>query len=384
MLSPPPAWIRAGHYLLAVAAGAAGWIATAADRLSSPLTPADEDLVGALLVVDLLLGVTTLALVPLRRRAPPALGVVTAAVLPFSASGVGAAAFAIGAMAARRHRGHAVTVIVVATISSIAAELALPGFSPGSVVTVVVFVAVCLAVGAYVGTRRDLMTSLYEQARTAGSERLLAAAAARDAERTRIAREMHDVLAHRISLVALHAGALTYRDDLTRDETVGTAGIIQGNARLALAELREVLGVLRSGTDEPADEAEPPQPTLTELPALVADTAEAGTTVRLDCTVPVHDLPETVSRTAFRIVQESLTNARRHAPGSPVTVALSRTGTDLAVTTANPAPPGGPRGEPGVGLIGLAERAALAGGSLTAGIEADGMFVVRARLPWPV
>jgi signal transduction histidine kinase len=90
-----------------------------------------------------------------------------------------------------------------------------------------------------------------------------------------------------------------------------------------------------------------------------------------------------VSRTAFRIVQESLTNARRHAPGSPVTIGLSRTDADLTLVIANPASDGVPGNDPGVGLVGLAERAALAGGSLTAGAGADRTFVVRARLPWP-
>lgn len=206
---------------------------------------------------------------------------------------------------------------------------------------------------------------------------------------------MHDVLAHRISLVALHAGALTYRDDLTRTETVGAAGIIQSNAHLALAELREVLGVLRTGgSNQPDGAAEQPQPTLAELPALLADVREAGSQVRLDNRVATRAVPQLLSRTAFRIVQEALTNARRHAPGAAVTIRLARadssTGLDggghLEVKISNPvAAPTQPSREsdPGVGLIGLAERAELAGGSLQAGPQPDGTFVVQARLPWP-
>lgn len=396
MLPPPPAWARAGQYALAVVAGAAGWVAGAADRLSGPLTPAAEDLVGALLVLDVLLGTATIALLPLRRRHPLPIACVAAAIVPFSASSVGATAFAVGAMATRRRRDWAVTVAVVTVTAAAAAEVVLPGFSPGGIALVLVFVGACLAAGAYLGTRRELIAALHERALTAEREQSLTAGAARDAERTRIAREMHDVLAHRISLVALHAGALTYRDDLTRAETAGAAEIIQSNAQFALAELREVLGVLRTGAggDQPGGAAEAPQPTLAELPALLADTREAGSEVRLDSTVRVHAVPQTLSRTAFRIVQEALTNARRHAPGAPVTVRLapadSSAGLDggghlvVEVSNAVVARTQPPReAGPGVGLVGLAERAELAGGSLNAGPQPDGTFLVRARLPWP-
>ncbi|GID95549.1 sensor histidine kinase [Amorphoplanes digitatis] len=399
MLPPPPTWTRIGQYALAVAAGAAGWIAHAADRLSSPLAPATEDLVGALLVVDLLLGAAMLALLPLRLRHPLAVACVSTAVAVFSASSVGATAIAVGAMATRRRREWAALVAAVAVAAGITAELVGPGFSPGTIVLLLAFVVVCLATGSYLGVRRDLVVSLHERAMTAEREQALAAGAARDAERTRIAREMHDVLAHRISLVALHAGALTYRGDLTRTETVGTAEIIQSNAQLALAELREVLGVLRAGDAAAVDSlVEPPQPTLAELPALLADAREAGSEVRLNSDVVMQDLPETLSRTAFRIVQEALTNARRHAPGAPVTVRLAhpraagagppaatgrRGHLELEVSNRAPATPAPRVAPPGVGLAGLAERAEMAGGTLTAGQRPDGMFLVKARLPWP-
>ncbi|WP_249998488.1 sensor histidine kinase [Actinoplanes sp. M2I2] len=395
MLPPPPTWARAGQYAIAVVAGAAGWVAAAADRLSGPMTPAAEDLAGVLLILDVLVGVASLVLLPLRSRHPLTVACVTAALVPFSASSVGAAAFAVGAMATRRRRDWAVAVAVVAVVSATAAEVLFPGFSLGGIALILLFVAACLATGTYLGTRRELIAALHERALTAERERVLAAGAAREAERTRIAREMHDVLAHRISLVALHAGALTYRDDLTPGETAGTAGIIQANAQLALAELRDVLGVLRtSGGDEADDAVEQPQPTLAELPALLADTREAGSQVRLDSTVATQTVPQLVSRTAFRIVQEALTNTRRHAPGELVTVRLARAGSStggdpdghLEVQISNPvAAPAQPIRSPGpgVGLVGLAERAELAGGSLHAGPQPDGTFVVRARLPWP-
>jgi signal transduction histidine kinase len=389
MLPPPPTWTRIGQYALAVVAGAAGWIASAADRLSGPLTPPAEELVGALLLLDLVLGAAMLALLPLRRRHPLVLACVAATVLAFSASSVGAAAIAVGAMAMHRRRDWPVLVAVVTVTAGVAAEVVAPGFSAAAIGLGLVFVAACLATGAHLGVRRDLVVALDERARTAERERVLAAGAAREAERTRIAREMHDVLAHRISLVALHAGALTYRADLTPAETAGTAATIQSNAQLALAELREVLGVLRApGSAAVADLVEPPQPTLAELPALLADAREAGSQVRLESDVAARAVPETVSRTAFRIVQEALTNARRHAPGAPVTVRLARVpatdgGVELELEVGNPASPVPGSVLGGVGLVGLAERAESAGGTFCAGPDPDGDFVVRARLPWP-
>ncbi|GIF42926.1 sensor histidine kinase [Actinoplanes xinjiangensis] len=394
MLPPPPAWATAGQYALAVVAGVAGWLAGAADRLSGPLTPAAAELVGALLVLDVLIGTALLAVLPLRHRHPLPVACVAAAVLPFSASSVGAAAFAVGATATRRRRDWAVTVAVVAVVGATGAEVLYPGFSLDGIALILLFVVACLATGTYLGTRRELIAALHERAVTAERERVLAAGAAREAERTRIAREMHDVLAHRISLVALHAGALTYREDLTRIETVDAAVIIQSNAHLALAELREVLGVLRTSGDPADGAAEQPQPTLAELPALLADVREAGSLVRLDNTVAAPVVPQLLSRTAFRIVQEALTNARRHAPGAAVTIRLARAdsstgendGGHLEVKISNsvtaPTQPS-PEPDPGVGLIGLAERAELAGGSLQAGPQPDGTFVVQARLPWP-
>ena len=160
-------------------------------------------------------------------------------------------------MATWRRRAWVVVVGAVALGSSILSELYYRTAFPGpptdryvmlfSVLIGVTAFAAVVATGYYIGTRRELVASLQEQVATADREAAQASERARDAERTRIAREMHDVLAHRISLVALHAGALAYRDDLTREETRETAQTIQANAQLALSELRQVLGVLRAG-----------------------------------------------------------------------------------------------------------------------------------------
>ncbi|MFD4668893.1 sensor histidine kinase [Lentzea sp. NPDC058450] len=390
MPEPLRVWSRAWRHLLAAGVGVVAWCAQTAVVLAGPLTAAQQDVVGAALVLDLAVGVVALALLPLRRRHPLLVACLAGAACVVSVAALGATALAVVSIAARRR-----LVVVAAAVflaGSVVSEfLYRPrfllteagGFEPvGSVVLSGAFFAAAVVVGRYVATRRALVLSLNERAVTAEREQALAAQVARDAERNRIAREMHDVLAHRISMVALHAGALTYRDDLDRGQTAEVAHTIGENARLALAELREVLGVLR--TDGTAG-VEPPQPTLAQLPALLADAREAGSAVRLDSgEVLGLECSETLSRTAFRIVQEALTNARRHAPGEPVVVRLAGVaGGVLEVEVSNPLGDGPDVvSSPGVGLLGLAERAALVGGTFAHGARPDGSFVVTARLPW--
>ncbi|KQY46350.1 sensor histidine kinase [Cellulomonas sp. Root137] len=385
-------WSSVWRYLVAAGVGLAAWGVTAAEHFSvSPA--AAENVAGTLVVVDLALGVMTTCLLALRRRYPLAVALLTLLATTVSSASVGAATISLVSMATWRRRRWVIAAGVVALVTGLVSELFYRAAFPdrdnsgylvlvGFLVSVTYFAAV-VATGYYIGTRRELVSSLREQVATAERERELAMERSRDAERTRIAREMHDVLAHRISLVALHAGALAYRDDLTREETRETAQTIQSNAQLALSELRQVLGVLRAGAG--AEGIEPPQPTLAELPALLADAREAGSDVDLDTTGLVEEpRPQTLSRTSFRIVQEALTNARKHAPGEPVSVRLSGgPGARLEIEVRNPvrSPPDGQRG--GVGLAGLAERAELAGGELDHGIGPDGAFVVEARLPWP-
>ncbi|WP_249714974.1 sensor histidine kinase [Rhizomonospora bruguierae] len=199
-------------------------------------------------------------------------------------------------------------------------------------------------------------------------------------ERERIAREMHDVLAHRLSLVAMHAGALAYVDDLDTPTARETARVIQRNARQALDELRVVLTRLRDGRAAP----EPPQPTLRELPVLVAEVRESGTRVRLDLNATgLADLPSQVSRSAYRIVQECLTNARKHAPDAPVEVSIADgANEDLVLTVSNPV--GGPAipdpSGAGLGLIGITERAEMLGGTITSTMEHN-QFALTVRIP---
>ncbi|MFI7430590.1 sensor histidine kinase [Micromonospora sp. NPDC049836] len=195
-------------------------------------------------------------------------------------------------------------------------------------------------------------------------------------ERTRIAREMHDVVAHHMSMIAVQAETAPYRvgpvPEAARTEFLDIAG----SAREALTELRRLLGVLRSDAD-PAATA--PQPGMADVPDLVAAAERAGMAVRLDGPPP--DAPDAVGLAAYRIVQEALANAARHAPGAAVTVRLREHDGVLAIAvrdTGGPPAPAQPTS--GHGLTGMRERARLLGGTFSAGGTADG-FAVTAELP---
>jgi signal transduction histidine kinase len=385
-------------YLLASAAGAGAWIALAASWLLFPVPPpAREEIMGAALFADMVLGVVSLAVLPMRHRFPVAVACVTTAATAVSVASIGPSLLAVVSMSSWRKRSWvAVTAAVSLTAAGLGHGLYHPAIAPGGdavegavggVVIAALMFTVAVVAGYYRGARRELLASLQDRALTAEREQTLTAHVARAAERTAIAREMHDVLAHRISLVALHAGALAFRDDLSPAQTTETATIIHSNSQLALTELREVLGVLRAGHADGVVEL--PQPTLGELPALFADAREAGAVVDFDAADlrgTLADVPETASRTLFRIVQESLTNARKHSPGEHVAVRLAGgPGGDLAISVRNPLGDAPELDFPsaGIGLAGLSERAQLAGGILVYGPRPGGFFEVQARVPWP-
>ena len=250
----------------------------------------------------------------------------------------------------------------------------------------VALLAGAVLAGLAARSRRNELALARERAARAETEARLRAERLRSAERQSIAREMHDVLAHQISLVSLHAGALEIRPDLTAAEVARSARTIRSSAHRALEELRDILGVLRTGPPE----AEPLQPPgLAGLDQLVAECRSAGTAVALDNRLPRASVPALACRTVYRVVQEGLTNARKHAPGSPVRVRLDRTPAgDLHAHLSNPLStiPGSAVPGAGAGLAGLAERTGLAGGRLDHGIRRgpDGeiAFHLEAWLPW--
>jgi signal transduction histidine kinase len=193
---------------------------------------------------------------------------------------------------------------------------------------------------------------------------------------------MHDVLAHRLSMISLQAGALELHPALTSD-LHAAAGAIQAGAHEALNELRAVIGVLRH---DAGDEPEPPQPGLGAVRDLVADARDCGTDVCFDDRLPAAGGPPgAAGRVAYRVVQEALTNARKHAPGRPVVLVLDGgPGDGLRIEVSNPVPDDDADGSvpgSGLGLVGVAERVELAGGRLAYGTAA-GRFRLEVLLPW--
>ncbi|MDP1847090.1 MAG: histidine kinase [Solirubrobacteraceae bacterium] len=241
--------------------------------------------------------------------------------------------------------------------------------------------------GMFIRSQRELMLALRERARLAETERDLRVGQARAQERTRIAREMHDVLAHRLSLLSLHAGALEVHPDAPAEEITRAAGVVRASAHQALDDLRQVIDVLRAA--EPAGaEGQRPQPTLRDVAALVDESRAAGTAVALEQLVDDGTLPTATGRTVYRIVQEGLTNARKHAPLAAVEATISGapgTGLIAEVVSRPPLAQLGQAAIPGsgAGLIGLAERVQLAGGRLEHGHTETGDYRLWAWLPWP-
>jgi len=200
---------------------------------------------------------------------------------------------------------------------------------------------------------------------------------------------MHDVLAHRISLIALHAGGLEVRPDLPPEQIRSTAALLGATARQALEELRGVIGVLReNGTGDAAPAT--PQPTLRDIGHLVEETRAAGTAIDFHFDVEdIDDVPAALGRDAYRIVQEGLTNVAKHAGGSAARVrVIGGPGDGLRVSVRNTeavavsAPVGPALAGSGAGLLGLRERVALAGGTIALGPDGSGDFVVEAELAW--
>jgi len=337
---------------------------------------------------DIGLGLLCLVLTFWRRRYPVRIAVVTALASGISASAGGPATLALVSMATRRRWRE----IVPVTIISLAASIWLNSLNPTSTdgwlvatTAVVSIIGVTVGWGLYIGSRRELLATLRDRADRAESEQSRRVEQARTAERGRIAREMHDVLAHRISMVSMHAGALSFRTDLTPEEIRKTAGVIQENTHQALTELREVLGVLRDGPGDAVPEL--PQPSAHDIPALVSESRATGMKVDFVEGSDLDGLPESIGRTLYRIVQEGLTNARKHAPDTLVTVTVAGSpGDGVTVSIRNPLRLGDSRlktPDSGLGLIGLGERSVLSGGRLSHHITPDRVFVLHAWLPWP-
>ena len=239
----------------------------------------------------------------------------------------------------------------------------------------IIFTAVAVAVDS-IGSRLGAQRALAAQAERTEAERAQRAVLE---ERARIARELHDVVAHHMSLIAVRAETAPYRLPGLPEAARAEFGSLSEVAREALTEMRRLLGVLRN--DQPAALA--PQPQLADLPELIDAARQAGVSVELSAPSALGRVPPGVGVCAYRIVQESLSNASQHAPGAAVTVSVGHDDGAVLLRVANgPGASPGPSGHgPGHGLTGMRERVALLGGSLSAGPAPDGGFVISAVLP---
>jgi signal transduction histidine kinase len=340
-------------------------------------------------VVDIVAGVLSIVLLLAVRHSPVRIALVLSALLTVSAAATPAAGTAALWVAQRRRLPVAIGVALAGVAGHVIRAAWRPTPDRSMVLWTVVVAASYAALvgwGAQNQARRALVESLEDRARRAEEDQAHRVAEARRGERTKIAREMHDVLAHRLSLLAAYAGALEFRPDAPPDELARAAGVIRDGAHQALEELREVIGVLRDDPAEP--ESDRPQPTLSDLPRLLDEARAAGTPVRLDDRrADAGTVPDVLGRTVYRVVQEGLTNVRKHAPGQEATVLLGgRRGRNLLVVVINrtgpdTADPGRIPGS-GSGLVGLRERVQLAGGRLDAK-SGHGRFRLWAVLPWP-
>jgi signal transduction histidine kinase len=500
-------------------------------------------------VLDVVFGVLAFVALFFRRTRPTEVAVLVIALSAFSGLAAAAALAACFNASLRMKNGRGVFAVAVfgcvcAAISAVSYGKA-DGYDLSGLLVGLLLTTVAIGWGLFARAQRDLVSSLHERAARLENERRLYAEQARDAERRRIAREMHDVLAHRLSLLSVHAGALEFRPDAPPEDIASAASVVRASAHSALQELREVIGVLRepdledtrpaetpstrpatpsldtataspSRADTPPSDTEtprtvtpptagspsgaetpgavtpptagspsgaetpgavtpptaaspsgaetprpttsptavdpsgvatppatappasslgararrgaatppaviappaatpagrrgggadgtrfwagpgeratdPPQPTLAEIPALVEESRAVGAKVGLRVAVAEAEaVPMALGRTAYRIVQEGLTNARKHAPASAVEVVVEGDQGKVVVSVVSrrpvgvvAAPPGaGALPGSGAGLIGLRERVAIAGGELEAGPDATGDFVLRAVLPW--
>ncbi|HET9379575.1 MAG TPA: histidine kinase [Streptomyces sp.] len=362
----------------------------------------DPRLPASLAAVDQVIGALSCGAVWLRRRWPLGLAIVMVPVGFVSNTAGGAGLISLFTLAVHRPFRYVawtggVSLVALPVFFRLRPD---PELSyPAVLLFTGLLIVSAIGWGMFVRSKRQLVLSLRDRARRAETEARLRAEQAQRLAREAIAREMHDVLAHRLTLLSVHAGALEFRPDASREEVARAAGVIRESAHDALQDLRQIIGVLRAA--ETDDAGGRPQPTLDALDGLVAESREAGMKVTLahHVTGPATGagtataagaaaagvVPAVVGRTAYRIAQEALTNARKHAPGTEVAVTVSGgPGEGLVVSVRNAAPEGDVPPVPGSGqgLIGLTERATLAGGTLEHGPTADAGFQVRAWLPW--
>ncbi|MFI5985169.1 sensor histidine kinase [Streptomyces sp. NPDC051555] len=321
-----------------------------------------------------------------RREHPRAvaIAVIIGDMAAFTPAALAVAMYTLGT-AERRTRVLTAFAAAACVTDFIAIRGSLPQTLPREAAYSLVLTLSPLVAGYAVAVRHDFARATHARLEGLKREQRLLVERARSAERSRIAREMHDVVAHRVSSMVLTAGALQVGSAAADPRLAKAAEQIRSDGRLALDELREVLGILNpSRSPGDASPPEAPQPDATQLPVLVAHAVERGQPVELRIDGYPETLTPPVQRALYRTVQESLTNAAKYAPGAPVVIELAcrLDGVHLYISnTHSDVPPSTELPSGGNGLVGLAERAALLHGTLTAGPTPTGGFTLALTLP---
>ncbi|MEV6394971.1 histidine kinase [Streptomyces sp. NPDC051907] len=355
-----------------------------------------EEVLGGTGVRLFAVGAAAAVLSMLRRRMPMTVLAVTAALTPLL-GGFAPLTMLVGWSAGRRivGAGRALAAFTVAYALFVAGMFvdSWPAPAPMTLVlfTTLYFLATNVVPGLasrYWTQRRTLLHTLQERNGQLLRERAMVAGQARLRERQRIAQDMHDSLGHQLALISVHTGALEVDPELTARQREAV-GVLRDASVTAMHELREVVGILRDGVEAPApaDEAGRPTRGAAGIESLVEAARAAGNTVELRSTGGIRPLAAAADHAAYRIAQEALTNAYKHAPGAPITVELRYEPDSFVVEVVNGAmAPLGP-GEVvsgGQGLTGLRERARLVGGMVHAGPADGGGFRVAGVLPYGV
>ena len=297
-----------------------------------------------------------------------------------SSSALGAGAFllaySVASLAPRRHLWAAVG-IVAALLLTLWALVPRYMTAPQLINNAFLFTG-AFVLGDWARRRREQLSWAEQRSAMIEREQAQLAAQAVMEERLRIARDLHDITAHSLGVIAVQAGVAAHVMRTEPDEAEATMRSIAGTSREALSEIRGLVSALRSSSDD--DYA--PTPRLADLERLADEARAAGQDVdwRL-ASVPDDAVPATAQAAAYRIVQQALSNAREHAPGRAVVVDLTTANGELLLTVTNPLGAAPPRAERGHGILGMRERAELAGGGLVAGAGADETFRVAARFP---
>jgi signal transduction histidine kinase len=272
------------------------------------------------------------------------------------------------------------TGVVIAGVIMATARWNFDGFF-AALITPLAFALIALTLGDDLQTRRANVAELQARAEQLERERETVARIAVAAERTNIARELHDVVAHNLSVMVVQADAATYAIDRDPSQARDAMNAVASTGRQALTEMRQLLDVLRPTTGELA-----PQPGIEQLGELVAGVRLAGLPVELELPEPPPPLPAGVSLTVYRIIQEALTNTIKHAgPAARSRVVVRMDDRDLTILVEDTGGRGrddqAEQGHVGQGLVGMRERVAMYGGSVAAGQSASHGFTVNARLP---